>query len=176
MDLVGSCDAVSIKHQAVKLTWDDPTPSLFVGVSTSFNMEPIETYPLTLDLTHECDDEADTNIKTSIVSFLTHYTKSPHEVAHNITLAVKPEHNLEGFRNEVEDICIYTSKFLPANHVAQDRLVEIVQAVREVPQAAGQPLWQYIFQDGCSMLIEAEGEKTFHRSRSSLSIVGKQHD
>lgn len=121
-------------------------------------MEPLDTYPLTLDLTHEWDDEADTKIKTSIQSFLTGSTNCAHEVANDISLAVRPEHNLGGFRDQVEDICIYTSKYLPANHVVQDRLVEIVKGVRELPQCEGQPQWRCIFQDGCFMLIEAEGE------------------
>ncbi|KAG9523170.1 hypothetical protein KCV07_g2770, partial [Aureobasidium melanogenum] len=119
-------------------------------------MNPIDTYPLTPSLAHEWDDEADSKIKASILSFLTHTTDSAHKVAHEISLTVEPGDNLEGFRNEVEDICIYTSKHLPANHESQDRLVEIVEAFRELPQSAGQPQWRYIFQDGCSMLIEAE--------------------
>jgi hypothetical protein len=124
-------------------------------------MDPIETYPLTLDLSHKWGDEADTKIKASILSFLSHTTHSAHKVAKDISLAVESGHNIGGFRDEVEDICIYTSKHLPANHESQDRLVEIVEAIRELPQSAGQPQWRYIFQDGCSMLIEAEGKDTF---------------
>jgi hypothetical protein len=122
-------------------------------------MEPIETYPLTLNLTHKWDDESGTTIKTSILSFLAPSApKSAQEVALDISLAFKPEHNIDGFRDEVEDICIYTSKYLPANHVAQDRLVEIVEAVREVPECAGQPRWRYIFQTGSYLLVEAYGK------------------
>lgn len=134
-------------------------------------MEPIDTYPLNLDLTHEWDDEADTKIKTSIQSFPIGSTNWAQEVANDISLAVKPEHNLGGFRDEVEDICIYTSKYLPANHVSQDRLVEIVEAIRELPQSEGQPQWRYIFQDGCYMLIEAEGENSHYRVAQRTSLT-----
>jgi hypothetical protein len=122
-------------------------------------MEPLETHPLNLNLTHKYDDEADTTIKTSILSFLAPSTpKSAQEVALDISLAFKPEHNIDGFRDEVEDICIYTSKFLPANHVSQDKLVEIVEAVRELPGCVGQPQWRYILQTGSYLLVEAFGE------------------
>jgi hypothetical protein len=122
------------------------------------NMDPLETYPLTLNLTHKWDDEADTTIKTSILSFLTSTKTSAYEVALDISLAFKPEHNIDGFRDEVEDICIYTSKFLPANHVAQDKLVEIVEAVRGLPECVGQPQWRYLLQTGSYSLVEAFGE------------------
>jgi hypothetical protein len=123
------------------------------------NMDTIDTHPLKLDLTHKWDDEADSKIKTSILSFLTQFSpKSAHEVAKEISLAFQPEHNIDGFRDEVEDICIYTSKYLPANHISQDRLVEIVEALRELPQCDGPPQWQYIFQTGSYMLVEAEGK------------------
>jgi hypothetical protein len=123
-------------------------------------MESVEIHPLNLDLTHKWDDEADTKIKVSILSFLDpSTTKSAHEVAEEISLAFGPEHNVDGFRDEVEDICIYTSKYLPANHTSQDRLIEIVEALREFPQQAGHPQWQYIFQTGSYMLVEAEGKQ-----------------
>ncbi|KAG9675278.1 hypothetical protein KCU99_g7203, partial [Aureobasidium melanogenum] len=70
-------------------------------------MDPIETYPLTLDLSHKWGDEADTKIEASILSFLSHTTHSAHEVAKDTSLAVEPEHNIGGFRDEVEDVCIY---------------------------------------------------------------------
>lgn len=122
-------------------------------------MDPLDTYPLDLDLTHKWDDEADTEIKTSIQSFLTRSTTiSAQEVANEVAQAFKPEHNISGFRDEVEDICIYTSKFLPANHVSQDRLIEIINALRELPQCDGQPEWRNVFQSGSYLLIEAEGK------------------
>ncbi|KAK6000691.1 hypothetical protein QM012_003416 [Aureobasidium pullulans] len=93
-------------------------------------MVPIDTYPLTLDLNHEWNDETDTAIKASISSFLLQSTNSAYQVALDISLAVKPEHNINGFRDEVDGICIYVSKYLPANHVAQDRLVEVIEAVK----------------------------------------------
>jgi hypothetical protein len=126
----------------------------------SINMEPIQTYSLDINLTHKYDDEADTTIKTSILSFLLPSTpKSAQEVALDISLALKPEHNIDGFRDEVEDICIYTSKYLPANHVAQDKLVEIVEAVRELPECVGQPRWRDLLQTGSYSLVEAYGKK-----------------
>jgi hypothetical protein len=132
-------------------------------------MDPIETYLLDLDLAHKWDDEADSKIKTSILSFLTQFSpKSAHEVAKEISLAFTPEHNIDGFRDEVEDICIYTSKYLPANHISQDRLVAIVEALRELPQCDGHPQWQYIFQTGSYMLVEAE-DKYIQR----LRLLGK---
>jgi hypothetical protein len=128
-------------------------------------MEPLETYPLPLNLTHKWDDEADTTIKTSILSFLTPSTPTiAHEVALDISQAFKPEHNIDGFLDEVEDICIYTSKYLPANHVAQDKLVEIVEAVRELPECVGQPQWRYLLQTGSYLLVEAYGERSVGES------------
>jgi hypothetical protein len=125
-----------------------------------FNMDSIDTYPLTLDLAHKWDDEADSKIKTSIISFLTRFSSKPaHEVAVEVSRAFKAEHNIDGFRDGVEDIFIYTSKYLPANHISQDRLVEIVQALRKLPHVNGHPQWQYIFQSGSYMLVEAEGKK-----------------
>lgn len=123
-------------------------------------MQSIDTYPLDLDLTHKWDDEADTKIKRSIHSFLTQSTTtSAQEVANEIASSFKPEHNIGGFRDEVEVICIYTSKYLPSNHISQDRLVEIIKALRELPQQEQQPQWRYIFQTGSYVLIEAEGKK-----------------
>lgn len=122
-------------------------------------MEPIDTYALDLDLTHEWDDETDTKIKASLRTFMTQGTTiSAQEVANEIASAFKSEHNISGFRDGVEDICIYTSKFLPANHVSQDRLVAIIQALRELPQQDQQPQWWSIFQTGSYLLIEAEGK------------------
>lgn len=124
-------------------------------------MEPMDTYPLTIDLAHKWDDEVDSKIKTSILSFLPHSTtKSGQSVANETSLAFKPEHNIGGFLDEVQDICIYTSKYLPANHVSQDRLVEIVKAIRELPEREEQPQWRNIFGTGSYMLVEATGEKT----------------
>jgi hypothetical protein len=129
-------------------------------------MEPMDTYPLSLDLTHKWDDEADSKLKTSILSFLrSSATTSAHVVANEISLAFKPEHNIGGFLDEVEDICIYTSKNLPANHISQDRLVEIVKAIRELPQCAEQPQWQNISCTGSYMLIEATGKRTSYKNR-----------
>jgi hypothetical protein len=123
-------------------------------------MDLIDTYPLEIDLAHKWDDEADNKIKTSILSFLTQFSpKSAHEVAKEISLTFQPEHNNDGFRDEIEDICVYTSKYLPANHISQDRLVEIIEALRGLPQQNGQPAWRYIFQTGSYMLVEAEGKK-----------------
>ena len=122
-------------------------------------MDPLDTYPLGTDLTHKWDDETDTKIKASILSFLFQSsTKSAQEIASEIAQAFKPEHNISGFRDGVEDICIYTSKFLPANHTSQDRLIPIIEALRELPQGDGQPRWQGIFQTGSYLLIEAEGK------------------
>ena len=91
--------------------------------------------------------------------FLTQSTTiNAHEVANEISLAFQPDHNIDGFRDQVEDIFIYTSKYLSANHISQDRLVEIVEALRELPQRAGHPQWRYIFQSGSYMLVEAEGK------------------
>jgi hypothetical protein len=127
-------------------------------------MGPLETYPLNLNLAHKWDDEADSKIKTSILSILPHSTtRSAHEVANDISLAFKPEHNIGGFLDEVEDICICTSKYLPANHVSQDRLVEIVKRIRELPQCAEKPQWQNFFCTGSYMLIEATGKRTSYK-------------
>jgi len=127
-------------------------------------MQSIDTYPLDLDLTHKWDDEADTKIKRSIYCFLTQSTTiSTQEVANDIASSFKPEHNIGGFRDGVEDICIYTSKYLPANHISQDRLIEVIKAVRELPQQEQQPQWQSIFQSGSYLLIEAEGKETMIR-------------
>jgi hypothetical protein len=124
-----------------------------------FNMDSIDTYPLDLDLAHKWDDEADSKIKTNIISFLTQLSpKSAHDVAKEISLAFQPEHNIDGFHDGVEDVFIYTSKYLPANHISQDRVVEVVEALRQLPQRAGHPQWQYIFQTGSYMLVEAEGK------------------
>lgn len=123
-------------------------------------MGSIDTYPLDLDLTHKWDDEADTKIKASIQSFLIQSTTtSAQKVANEIASSFQPEHNIGGFRDEVEDICIYTSKYLPANHVSQERLVEIIKALRELPQRDQQPEWRNIFQTGSYLLIEAEGKQ-----------------
>jgi hypothetical protein len=131
-------------------------------------MDIFETYPLDIDLAHKWDDEADSKIKTSILSFLTQFSpRFAHEVANDISLAFQPEHNIDGFRDEVEDIFIYTSKYLPANHVSQDRLVEIVQALRKLPQCDGHPQLVYIFQNGSYMLLEAEGEQN-----QKLTLLG----
>jgi len=135
-------------------------------------MDPIATYPLDLDLTHKWDDEADTKIKTSIHCFLTQSTTiSAQEVANEIASSFQPEHNIGGFRDEVEDICIYTSKYLPANHVSQDRLVEIIKALRELPQQDQQPQWQSIFQSGSYLLIEAEGMKAMIRPMEKTTLT-----
>jgi hypothetical protein len=129
-------------------------------------MEPIDTYPLNLDLAHKWDDEADSKIKTSILSFLPHSTtRSAQDAANEISLAFKPEHNIGGFLDEVEDICIYTSKYLPANHISQERLIEIVKAIRELPHSEEQPQWQNIFRTGSYMLIEATGKSITQNSR-----------
>ena len=129
-------------------------------------MEPIDTYPLNLDLAHKWDDEADSKIKTSILSFLPHSTtRSAQDVANEISLAFKSEHNIGGFLDEVEDICIYTSKYLPANHISQERLIEIVKAIRELPHSEEQPQWQNIFRTGSYMLIEATGKSITQNSR-----------
>lgn len=108
-------------------------------------------------------------IKASILSFLNSSTKSAHEVATNINLASKPAGNISEFRDEVGEICIYTSKYLPANHVSQDKLAEVVQAMRELPHKDGQPEFRYIFQDGCSMLIEVEGKKELLPNKGLLT-------
>ena len=130
-------------------------------------MDPVETYPLDLDLTHKWDDEADTKIKRSIHCFLTQSTTiSAQEVANEIASSFQPEHNIGGFRDGVEDICIYTSRYLPANHISQDRLIEIIKALRELPQQEQQPQWRYIFQTGSYLLIEAEGKKAMNRPTS----------
>ena len=119
-------------------------------------MDPLDTYPLDTDLTHKWDDETDTKIKARILSFLFQSsTKSAQEIASEIAQAFKPEHNISGFRDGVEDICIYTSKHLPAS---QDRFIAIIKALRELPHWDGQPRWQGIFQTGSYLLIEAEGK------------------
>jgi hypothetical protein len=150
-------------YQAV-VAQPKPTPH-HRNFNDIFNMEPVDNYALNLDLAHEWDDEADTKIKASILSFLVHSsTTSAHEVANDITSAFKSGQNVDGFRDEVEEICIYTSKCLPANHVSQDRLVEIVKALRELPQRAEQPQWQKIFRTGSYLLIEAEGKGIINKS------------
>lgn len=134
-------------------------------------MNSIDTYPLSLNLTHEWDDEVDTKIKASISSSLVHSSQiSAREVANDISSAFKSGGNAGGFRDEVEDICIYTSKNLPANHISQDRLVEIVKALRQLPHGSGQPQWQYIFQTGSYLLIEAAGK---HQSPYDKNITNR---
>jgi hypothetical protein len=136
-----------------------------VNLLMSFAQQPVNTSPLLLDLSHEWDDETDSAIKSAISCFLTSDTTlistTAQETANKITLAFEPEHNIDGFRDGVEDICIYISRFLPANHISQDRLVQVIQALRDIAHRDAQPHWSGIFQTSCYSLVEAEGGSNF---------------
>lgn len=109
---------------------------------------------LTFDFTHEFDEETDTKIKESFRSFLTLSEPSAQDTANDIARQFRVgQHYPGGYVDQVEDIFICVSKFIPADHIAQDRLIDLVKKIQELAPLTDRPRWQAFLADNGKMSI-----------------------
>lgn len=112
---------------------------------------------LVFNVPHKFDEELDTHIKSCINSYLTGSTDSAQDVALEMHRKFdKNESFAKGYADMMEDILIFMSKYVPFDHPAQPRLIEIAKAVRELPRQADEPPWsEFLSSCGKMSLIEA---------------------
>jgi hypothetical protein len=120
-------------------------------------MDPQHANELHLSISHHFDDESDTFAKSKIKCFLTDPRMSAQSTAYDISKKFEAGQDYPtGFLNQVEDNFIFMSTLIPASHPAQDRLLDLVKAMRGLPEHGGEPLWQdFLAGDGMMSLVEA---------------------
>ena len=95
---------------------------------------------LTLNFDHEFDEDVDKTVKESIRSFLISSHYSAQDITHDIDRQFKVgQHYPGGYVDQVEDTFIFVSKVIPADHAAQDRLVDLVKEIRELTSQIDRP-------------------------------------
>ena len=121
---------------------------------------------LTLNFDHEFDEDVDKTVKESIRSFLISSHYSAQDITHDIDRQFKVgQHYPGGYVDQVEDIFIFVSKFIPADHAAQDRLVDLVKEIRKLTPQIDRPSWESFLADNGKMsIVEA-----FYGKYSSLN-------
>jgi hypothetical protein len=106
------------------------------------------------DLYTTTDDEDDKSIKNIITTALTQGTRVGTAQAGlqidkcwDKCVASNPQAFADGFRAEIEDIIIYMASIIPHDSPAQDNLVDLVLALREIPfnHDLGRPKWTGMF-------------------------------
>ena len=113
--------------------------------------------PLRLDLSHHWDDDSDVRMKASMISYLEGGKTSAQDVAEHIAREFIPGvNNTGGMVSYIEDMLIFTSKFLPVDHPTQEDFLRIIQAIKDLPQQSDGPDWSSLFTGGPpGTLVEA---------------------
>lgn len=133
-------------------------------------------FGLTFDFAHDFDEETDTQIKESIHSFLTSSRHSAQDTANDIARQFRVgQHYPQGYVDQVEDTVIYVSKLIPADHIVQDRLIDLVKEIRELPPQTNRPFWQAFFADNGKMsIVEAFYGRSLDLSIDKILIVSRR--
>lgn len=131
---------------------------------------------LTFDFNHEFDEETDTKIKESIRSLLTSSEQSAQDTANDIARQFRVgQHYPGGYVDQVGDTVIYVSKWIPADHIVQDWLIDLVKEVRELPPQTNRPRWQsFLADNGIMSIVEAFYGRFLNLSSDKILIVSRR--